>query len=68
MSMQAPDYKLPFPGHTVEWGVLLDDAGSIDIYETPEAAESAWREEGGLAVVVISTTVTAIPLGKRSDR
>lgn len=41
----------------LQWGVVLDDAGSTDVYDDEDQARAAARATGGV-VVHITTTVT----------
>lgn len=46
----------------VEFGVVLDEADSIDTYTTYDKAAAAFRSHGGEALVHIVTTISAYVL------
>lgn len=46
---------MTFDGYEVKYGVLLDEKGSIDIFDTRRQAVRAWDDRGGEGIVKITT-------------
>lgn len=54
------------PGtRTVEYGLMLDDYGSVDVYDSYEEAEQAFRAGEGIGLMRIETTVMAFAVEHR---
>jgi hypothetical protein len=51
----------------VEYGVVLDNLGSTDVYPTLDAARDALLRLGGVELVQIETTVMAYELPDPRD-